>query len=271
MCAALLVLSSLSASAGGLGCGFSLYTMDVTGTFDKVPVALDSALDALESTFDDLGASTAELDDLRAQFREVTDEWGDLFGEYPMWIPIPLVGGSIDVGLPFVVVDGVRVSGGFLSDDLLRGIGLLSGLAIPDPLIDLELEAGTESATLTADFGFSTFMASSDLTKRFGLVFAAVELGAGVYLIRGSIDPTVTVGGTSDLSAGVQTAVDALHLDGLTWSEFGAHVLAGIELGPPFFRLHADLRYTFPVSQTIGWWEIGIGRLAAVLGMVIRF
>ena len=271
ICATWLLLAAIRALAGGVGLGFPLYTMDVTGTFDQVPVAFDGALDVLEAAFSGYGASTEDLDALRTQFDAIALDWETLFGSWPMWIPIPLVGASIDIGLPLVVVDGLRITGGYLNDDLLRGIGLLSGLAIPDPLIDLDLDAGDEHATLIADLGFSTFMASSELTKRFDLFFAAIELGAGVYLIGGSIEPTLTVSGTTELSDTLRDAADALHLDGFTWSEFGAHALVGFELGPPFFRLHADLRYTFPMSRTSGWWNIGVGRLAAGVGMVIRF
>ena len=265
------VLTTVRVMAGGVGFGLPLYTMDVTGTLDRVPVAFGEALDLLEEAFLDYGASTDDLDALRVQIDAAVAEWDAWFADWPMWIPIPLLGGSIDIDLPLIVVDGVRVTAGYMSDDLLRGIGRLGGLTIPDSLVDLDLEAGDEQASLMADLGFSTFMAASELTKRIDLLFAAIELGAGFYLIGGSIDPMVTITGTPDLSQTAGEVVDALRLDGLTWSEFGAHALVGVELGPPFLRLHADVRYTLPVSQTTGWWNIGVGRLAAVVGMVIRF
>jgi len=271
LCIAASVLLSLTAWAGGIGLGIPLVTLDVTGTFDKVPVAFDDALELLEISFRDLGASTAELDDLRDRFAELNTEWTDAFGDLPMWLPLPLLGGSLEFRLPLLVVDGLRVTGGFVSDGLLRRLGGFANLPIPDPLLELDLSVGAETTSLSADLGFSSIMVASELTKRFDLFFVAIELGAGVYLVRGEIAPAVSIDGSQQLAEDLRDVVEVLHVDGLTWSEFGAHSLVGIELGPPFLRLHADVRYTFPISRTTGWWDLGVGRLAAVLGMVIRF
>ena len=112
-------------------------------------------------------------------------------------------------------------------------------------------------------------MLSTDVIKRLDLVIAGVSFGAGLDLIQGEIglDPSSIV----PSSPGFQLVLDQLHLDGLSWSAFAAHVSFGVEVGLPFLRLAGEARFMFPISQTPGSWQIKVGQWAGSVELVIRF
>jgi len=262
---------SFGAQAGGIGVELPIYTVDLSGTLAKVSVAVQGAFTEIEGALADLGMPPADLDAVVAQFDQALADVEQGLGEFPSLVPIPHFGGSIEFSLPFVVVDGLRFSGGILNDRILRGIGGLFGFEIPQPLVDVEIEEDGFDASFTVDVSFSSFVLSTDLVKRLDLVIAAIDLGLGVDVIQGRITPQVDYEVPQEFQDGAAAALGALHLDELHWSAFGIHGLVGFELGPPFLRLVAECRVFLPISQATGWWEIGVGNLTGSVGLVIRF
>lgn len=257
--------------AGGIGAELPIYTVDLSGTLAKVSVAVQGAFTEIEGALADLGMPPADLDALAAQFDQALSEVEQGLGEFPSLVPIPHFGGSIEFSLPFVVVDGLRFSGGVLNDRILRGIGGLFGFEIPQPLLDVEIEEDGFEASFAVDVSFSSFILSTDLVKRLDLVIAAIDFGLGVDVIQGRITPQVDYEVPQEFQDGADAALEALHLGELHWSAFGIHGLVGFELGPPILRLVAECRFFLPVSQATGWWEIGVGNLTGSIGLVIRF
>ncbi len=256
---------------GGIGVGVSIVTVDLTETIAKVPVAAGDAFTEVEDALADLGMPQAVLDELAAEFDQALSEVEEALEGFPMLLPTPHFGASIEFSLPFVVIDGLRFSGGILNDQILRGIGGLFGFDIPQPLLDVEIEEDGFEASFTADFSFSSFILSTDLLKRLDLVIAGIDFGLGLDVIQGRISPEVTYQVPPEFGDGAAAALAALHLDQVYWSAFGIHGLVGFELGPPFLRLFVEVRFFLPVSQSSGWWGIGVGSLAGDLGLVIRF
>ena len=257
----LLLFISFSGLAGGIGAGLSFYTLDLSPTMAQIPTAVSDSLDALGIAGADKSTILADLETTLAQIE----------ADFPVSsTPIPLLGGSIGISLPFIVVDELRISGGILNDSLLRGIADLFDLELPSPLFDETIDTGQGTGTITADLSFSTFMLSSELVKRFDLIIAGIELGVGVDLIKGSVVPQVEA-----VLPGFQPEVDAalaaLHLDEFHWSVFATHVSLGMELGPPFLRLFARGQILIPISHSTGWWLFAIGSISGSIGMVIRF
>jgi len=264
-------LFSFGAQAGGIGVELPIYTVDLSGTLAKVSVAVQGAFSEIEGALADLGMPPADLDAVAAQFDQALSDVEQGLGEFPSLIPIPHFGGSIEFSLPFVVIDGLRFSGGVLNDRILRGIGGLFGLEISQPLVDVQIEEEGFDASFTVDVSFSSFILSTDLVKRFDLVIAAIDFGLGVDVIQGRITPQVDYVVPQEFQDGAAAALEVLYLNELHWSAFGIHGLVGFELGPPFLRLVAECRVFLPVSQSTGWWEIGVGNLAGSIGLVIRF
>jgi hypothetical protein len=257
----ILLLISFSGIAGGIGVGLSFYTLDLSSTLAQIPTAVSDSLDALGISGVDKSTILADLATTLTQI-----ETG-----FPVSsTPIPLLGGSIGISLPFIVVDELRISGGILNDSLLRGMATLFDLALPSPLFDETIDTGLGTGTITADLSLSTFMISTELVKRFDLIIAGIELGVGVDLIQGSVVPQVEA-----VLPGFQPEVDAalaaLHLDEFHWSVFATHVSLGMELGPPFLRLFARGQILIPISHSTGWWPFAMGSIAGSIGMVIRF
>lgn len=266
-----ILLGGLSVAAGGLYFGVPVFTLDLSTTLAQAPVAVNAALDALEATFVDLGVPPAELAGIRLQFDEVVAGVEDFTSGFPGWVPIPLLGGGIEFGLPLGVIDGVRISGGFLSENLVRSISSLAGFEIPQPLADFDLDLGTSSGNVVADLEFSAWMLSTEVVKRVELFVLALDFGVGLDLIGGEILPRISYDLPAEMAAGAAGALNALHLDELTWSALAVHGMIGFELGPPFLRLYGDVRWTMPLSQDEGWWSIRLGPVSALLGFVIRF
>ena len=259
------------AQAGGIGVELPIYTVDLSGTLAKVSVAAQGAFTEIEAALADLGMPPADLAALAAQFDQALSDMEQGLGEFPTLLPIPHFGGSIEFSLPFTLIDGVRISGGILNDRVLRGIGDLVGVLIPQPIVEVEVEEDGFEASFEADVSFSSLVLSTDVVKRLDLVIAAVGFGLGVDVIQGRVSPAVDYDVPPQFQDGADAAVAALHLDELHWSAFGVHGWLGFELGPPFLRLVAECRGFLPVSQSAGWWEIRVGNLVGSIGVVIRF
>jgi hypothetical protein len=237
----------------------------------QLPVAVNGAFDVLEASALDLGVPPSEVAEIRTQFDEAFAGIEDFTSEFPAWAPVPLVGGGIEIGLPLIVIEGIRISGGWLSENLVRSISSLAGFEIPEPLVDFDLEIGEESGNVIADLDFLVWSLSTEVVKRLDLLILALNFGAGFDLIGGEILPRISYDLPTEMAAGVADALNELHLDELAWSAFAVHGMIGFELGPPFLRLYGDVRWTIPLSQSEGWWEIRLGPVSALLGIVIRF
>ncbi len=267
----MLLLSGLSVAAGGLYIGVPIFTLDLTTALTQLPVAVNGAFDALETIFIDLGVPPAELGEIRAQFDDALTGIEDFTSEFPAYVPVPLIGGGIEFGLPLRVIDGIRISGGLLSENLVRSISGMAGFEIPQPLADFDLDIGEYSGNVTADLEFLAWALSTEVVKRLELLILALNFGAGLDLIGGEILPRISYDLPPEMTDGVAAALNALHLDELAWSAFAAHAMIGFELGPRFLRLYGDVRWTLPLSQAEEWWGIRPGPLSALLGFVIRF
>jgi len=258
----IILLSSFATFPGGVGLDLSVCTVDLSGPFGMVHGAASDALTALGVPPSSTASILSDLDTSLADIEE----------EYPIeYFPLPLVGGTIEIGLPFIVIDKVVFSGGLINDSLVRGFADMAGYTIPQPIVsDMQVDIGGETANVTADMSLSAFKLTSEVVKHLDLLVAGIELGAGVDLIQVSIVPAVNV-----IAPPYQTEVDAalaaLHLDGFTWTTFAAHVSAQIELGPPFLRLVVQGAYLLPLSEESGWWGIKSGTVSAKIGLVIRF
>jgi hypothetical protein len=265
----LIALVAMSASCGGISFGVPFYTVDLTETLVKIPGIVDNTLDALDLWLQDLGMPTAEIDALLSDINNsITNFISDIEELSITSFPIPLVGGSIEFGLPLFVIDGIRLSGGMLNQAILFEAASLLNLDVPTS-IDGEIEINGSTTQYSIVPLFSTFMLSTDVIKRLDLVIAGVSFGAGLDLIQGEIglDPSII----SPSSPGFQSVLDALRLDGLSWSAFAAHASFGVEVGLPFLRLTAEARFMLPISQTPGSWQIKVGQWAGSVELAIRF
>jgi len=267
----LCVMIAATVHAGGFSLGFQTYTVELDEAFAKVPVAGAAAFDALDDAFADAGLSPAERATIRTGLDEGLNAVEVALADAPTLFPVPLLGGAIEIPLPLVVLDGVRISGAFLTDGLMRGVAELAGVSIPSPLVEVAFDEGGVSGSLEGDVTFSGWMARTELVTRFDALVAALDLALGVHLASGALRPSVDLEVPPDLEAGAAAALAALHLDGLTWTAFGLHMAIGVELGPPFLRFGATARFALPVTESSGWWEIGVGGIGGELGVSIRF
>ncbi|MEE8194940.1 MAG: hypothetical protein V3T91_00795 [Candidatus Bipolaricaulota bacterium] len=265
----LIALVAMSASCGGISFGVPFYTVDLTETLVEIPVIVDNSLDALDLWLQDLGMPTAEIDALLSDINNSITDFISNIEEFSITsFPIATVGGSIEFGLPLLVIDGIRLSGGILNQAILFEATDLLNLDVPTS-IDGEIEINGSTTQYSIVPLFSTFMLSTDVIKRLDLVIAGVSFGAGLDLIQGEIgldSPIIT-----SVSPDFQSVLDALHLDGLSWSAFAAHVSFGVEVGLPFLRLAGEARFMFPISQTPGSWQIKVGQWAGSVELAIRF
>ena len=257
----IILLSSFAAFSGGVGLDLSVCTVDLSGPFSRVHGAASNALTALGVSATDAASILTDLDSSLADIEE----------EYPIeYFPIPLIGGTIEISLPLIVIDKVVFSGGLINDSLMRGIADMAGYAIPQPIVSGTVDLGGDTASMTGDVNLSVFKLTSEVVKHLDLLIAGIELGLGVDFIQGNIDPVVNV-----TAPGHQTAVNAalaeLHLDGFTWTTFAAHASAQIEVGPPFLRLVVQGAYLLPIAGESGWWGIVSGNVSGKIGLVIRF
>jgi len=265
------LLAALPVCAGGFSLALPIYTIDLSSTFTHVPVAAEDAHDAIDRALADYGLPQQDRDEFRAYFEGVLQDVGEALDLFPSIIPVPHLGGALEIELPLLLIDGVRFSGGYISDGVLRTLANLAGFTVPRPLIHVGFDEDGISGAVTADLAFSSWVVRTELRKRFDLLVAALSLGAGVELIGGAIQAQVDVEMPPEFSSGVSDALAALHLDGLAWSAFGMLATIGMEIGPPFLRLAAEVQFVLPVRQTSGWWEIGCSNVGGSVGVVIRF
>lgn len=268
---ALALMLALESAAAGLGFGPLLTTVDLTGTYAKVPMAAEDAFDAVDSALADLGLPPADRAELRDGFEETLAGVEEALAFAPTILPVPLLGGFIEIPLPLVVVDAVRLAGGYLSDGLARSFADLAGFSIPSPLVDVAFDEDGFSGSVEADVAFRSWLLATELSKRLDVLLAAIDLCAGVHMVGGEATPTVEIDVPAELADGVADALEALHLDGITWSAFALHAGVGIETGPPFLRIGLMARFVLPLSVTSGWWDVGIGGVGGAASVVIRF
>lgn len=257
--------------AGGVTFGVPIATLDVSGVLDRVPIAVDAAFAELEEALIDFGLTQADLDEIRDRIDESLEQVDVLVETLPPLLPVPMLGGTIEITLPLILVDGLRFTGGLLSEGLVRGVARLAGAEIPEPLFEITFDSPEFTGAATIDVALSSWMLSTDVVKRFDALVLALTLGGGIDLIGGAIRPLVDLDVPAGFEDDVAGALAALHLDGLTWSTFAVHGVVGLEIGPPFLRIYGDLRFLLPLSEGDGWWDLRAGGLAAVLGVVIRF
>jgi len=265
------LLHAAAVAAGGVTFGFPIATLDVSGPLARLPVAIDAAYAEVESALIDLGLTPADLVEIREQVDETLDQIDGFAQALPPFLPVPMVGGTIEVSLPLIVVDALRFTGGLLNEGLVRGIARLAGAEILEPLFHAEFDSPEFAGAATLDVALSSWMLSTDVVKRFDALVLALTLGAGVDLIGGEIRPIVDVEVPTEYEDDAAAALAALRLDELTWSTFAVHGVIGFEIGPPFLRLYGDVRCLLPVSESASWWNLRAAGWAAVLGMVIRF
>lgn len=269
--AALILCACIGAQAGGVWFGALAYTVDLAATFGKVPIAANEAFDALDRGMIDYGVPPQDRAEVRHGFEDGLAAVEEALGDAPTLLPVPLLGGSLEIGLPLLLLNGVRFSAGFLSDGLVREIADLAGLPIPSPLVDVEIDEDGFDGSLAIDFAFGTWAIVTEVTKRFDLFVVGLDLAAGVLLVGGGASPEVEVDVPTELAEPVQAALAALRLDELTWSAFAITSAVGVEIGPPFLRLVGEVRFILPISASSGWWDVRIGGIGGSVGMVIRF
>jgi len=216
------------ALAQGIGGGLWLDTLDITET--KA---------ALLSQAEGIGLP-----------EDILDELATTLGEVPDLVPMPLLGASL--GIPFGPVE-IEVGGGFLTDGILKGLGLWPrpGLDLTEPLLHLDFQLLAYHLTLA-------------LVPRLDLGILALSFQAGVTLLGGNLAPV-----SSDLA--LQAVIDGLGLTELAWSAAGGTLGARLELGLPFLRLFVSGTAFFPWDQSPDTWGIQAGPWQASLGVVIRF
>jgi len=266
-----ILLCSGTAAAGGMTFGVPIYALDLSGAFVRVPIALNAAYAEIEEALIDSGVPQGDIDEMRERVDEALDQINDFAATAPPVVPVPLLGGTIEISLPLVVLDGVRFTGGLLNERVARGVARLTGVKIPEPLFDEAFDAGEFAGAATIDVAFSTWMLSTDVVKRFDALVLALTLGGGVDLIGGRIEPLIDLDVPAEFESTVDDVLTALHLDELSWSTFAVHGVVGLEIGPPFLRVYGDIRFVLPLSARESWWDLRSGALAAVVGLVIRF
>ncbi len=265
------LVPAATAVGGGITFAAPIATLDLTGALDRLPIAVDSAFLAIEGALVDFGMTPADLAEIRERIDQTLEQIDGVAGTFPPLLPVPMFGGTIEVSLPLIVVDSFRLTGGLLTDGMLRGIARLAGTEIPEPLLSIVFDGEGIDGGVAVDAALSASMLSTDVVKRFDALVLALTLGAGIDLIRGSIRPIVELDLPAEYADEAAAALTAAHLDGMTWSTFAAHAAIGFEIGPPFLRLYGDIRFFLPISRSAGWWDLRAGSLAAVLGVVIRF
>lgn len=255
----LVLFTSFPLFAGGIGIELLFYTLDLSVSLGKVPAAVGDSLH-------ELGVLPADVTAIRA---DLETELAKIEAKLPVdSLPVPLLGGSIEFPL---IIGGLRLSGGILTDTILRDAAGMFNLIVLRPLLDTSFLINGHSGSITIDPHFSTFMVSAEVVNRINLLIAGIELGAGVSYVQGSIDFPQAEIKAPGFEGRIAAALAELHLDGFSWSAFATHFSLGVEIGPPFLRLFARGRFIFPLNQTSGWWDIRIGRFAGSLGVVIRF
>lgn len=262
---------ALDVLAVGFGFGLDVTTIDVTETFANVPIAAGDAFDALDQAFADLGVPAPDRVAIRDSLDQGLAGVEEALIHIPTTLPVPLVGGCLEIPLPLLLIDGLRLSGGYVSDGVLRDLGEVIGFTIPTPLVDVAFDENGLSGSIQADLAFRSWHLATEAVKRFDVLVAALDLALGVHLTGGEATPAVLIDVPPEMADGVADALAALHLDGFTWSAFCLHGRMGLEIGPPFLRLRLGAYVGLPISTSSGWWSIGTGGLGGTIELVIRF
>lgn len=266
-----LVLGAVGSRAAGLQFGCEVVSLDITGTLSQVPVALSAGSDALLAMLADQGIPPSDLAGIEADFDRAIADLTVGLSSMPPLVPLPLLGGGIEIPLPLVVIDAVRVSGGILDTAIVRSIAEMAGAEIPDPLLDQTIDLGVETARLTADLEVSAWNLTAEAVKRLDLWLIAFDLSAGFGYATGALAVDIEHDLPAEWAAGVDSALAALQLDEVRWSAFTASLGGRLELGLPFLRVYAEVRLVQPVAEWVGWWDLHVGGWAGSVGVVIRF
>lgn len=276
-CAVVAVVFAHGAASLAIGVGVEagIDTLDLTAAWARVPATAAAAAAAFEAGLIDTGVPPLVVADLVAHLDDilttVDSTVNDLLtGPEAVVLasfPVPMIGGTFELDLPLIVVDTLRLSAAWLTDSLVWAALDAAGIPLPE----LPLTIASEDVNLTIDPTFSAGHASIEVTQRLGLLVAAVEIAAGLDWVRGQLDPGVALVVPGFQDAG-DRALEALHLDSLSWGVLAATVGLGVEIGPPFLRLYARVRTATPlVTQESTWWPIRTASLAIRVGGVIRF
>jgi hypothetical protein len=266
-----LALGAIGGRAAGLHLGCEIILLDVAGTFGKVPVALHAGSDALLVMLADQGLPPGDVAEIEASFHQAIVDATEGLSAVPPLLPFPLLGGGVEIPLPFVVVDAVRFSGGFLNTALVRGIVDAAGVELPDPLFDQEIDLGDETGRFTVDLGVAAWSVSLSAVKRLDLFLAALDLCAGVGYVTGAVSVDIVREAPDEWIGGIDSALAELHLHDVRWSALSMQFGGRLELGPPFLRLYVEARFVQPIVEWVGWWDLRVGSLAGSVGVVIRF
>ena len=267
------LLSTAIAAAGGLYFGLPFHSLDLSTTFTRVPIAMDGATDVLATALADMGFSPAELAEILSGFEEAGEAVEETLSMLPSTVPIPLLGVGFEIGLPLLIVDGLRFTGGFVSDSLIRGIADAAGAPIPRPLFEavFDIDELAFYGSAAVDVAFSSWMLSTELIKRLDLSLVGLTLGGGLDVIRGHVTPVLDVDIPVQYRDALADALAALRIDEFAWSVFAAHATVGFEVGLPFLRLYGDVRFFLPLSREENWWGVQVGAFAGLLGFAILF
>jgi len=263
----MLILVPVAGSATGISLGVSFCTLDLEAMLDRIPIAVDAALLPIGSALGDPNALDPLRDEILATIAAVRAASPDLLIDA---FPLPLIGASLEFGLPLIVVDTLRISAAGLSNEWVWGILDLAGLDVPEWPITASFDDPAFQASFTAAPTFGALFLSTEVAKRIDLLLIGVEIAAGVDLVQGAIDPDLEIT-TSDFQMEIDEALEALQLDALNWSAFAFHSSFGVGIGPPFLRLTAAIRFLVPVIQSQGWWQIGVSSFAGSIGLAVRF
>jgi len=269
----ILLIATLIAVAGGFYLGLPYHTLDLATTFTQVPIAMTAATSVLTDALAGMGFSPAELGEILDAFDQAGVAVEETLSVLPRTVPIPLIGGGFEIGLPLLVIDGLRFTGGLVSDSLVRGIADAAGAPIPQPLFealfDVDEIAFTGSAAV--DVEFSSWLLSTEVIKRLDLILFGLTLGGGLDVIRGHVTPQISIDVPAQYASALADALAALRIDEFAWSVFAAHATIGFEIGLPFLRLYGDIRFLLPLSQGENWWGVQVGGFAGLLGFAILF
>jgi len=269
--AAVLLASTAACHAGGVSIFPLVYGLDVEETLAGVPAAVDAAVAAFADTLVEEGLPEAVVNDMMAALGgRIADLEAGISG-LPTVCPVPLLGGSLELAIPLIVVDGVRLAVAGISDGIVRDVAALVGFEVPSPLFDVAFDTDGEHFAFTGDVAFTSWLAVTEGVKRFDLLLAALELGTGVAWIQGSVTPLLAINAPSEYEAALESALDALALDEISWSTFALSGSVGLELGLPFLRIQARMYGLIPISQSTGQWLIRTARWSMSIGLGVRF
>jgi len=266
-------LLASAAVAGGLTGGLPFYTLDLSSTYTQIPMAMEDASSVLADALAGMGFSPVELAAILEGFDEATGAVEETLGALPNLVPIPLIGGGFEIGLPLSIIDGLRFSGGFLGDSLIRRLAEAAGSPIPQPLLHVlfDVDELALAGSASVDIEFSSWMLSTEIVKRLDLLLLGFTLGGGIDIIRGRVTPILDIDVPTEYQAALSDALAALRIDEFSWSSFAAHVGVGFEVGLPFLRLYGEVRFLLPMSQAESWWGVRVGGFAGLVGFVILF